>query len=170
MELIQERDYGRITIQEIVDRANVGRTTFYAHFNDKDDLLAARARDGESMLERPPPAVADDADAFSVVGLFRHVAENAHLFPSLRHTEGLQVAEKAFRQTLDRRWIAWLEQQRPDLGEPERVRRARFLTGGLITWMFDWLRDGMPQVPEEMNAQFAPLAAAALRGDSMPDL
>ena len=39
IELIGERGYDAITIQEIVDRANVGRTTFYLHYNNKDELF-----------------------------------------------------------------------------------------------------------------------------------
>lgn len=39
IDLIQERSYADITIQDIVDRANVGRTTFYLHFTSKDDLF-----------------------------------------------------------------------------------------------------------------------------------
>ncbi len=37
--LISERGYDAITIQEIVDRANVGRTTFYVHYNSKNELF-----------------------------------------------------------------------------------------------------------------------------------
>src|SRR5215510_840821 len=39
IELIRERGYDAITIQDIVDRANVGRTTFYLHYSSKDDLF-----------------------------------------------------------------------------------------------------------------------------------
>jgi AcrR family transcriptional regulator len=39
MSLILEKKYESITVQEILDRANVGRSTFYMHFQDKDELL-----------------------------------------------------------------------------------------------------------------------------------
>ncbi|MET8797750.1 TetR/AcrR family transcriptional regulator [Nocardia sp. NPDC004568] len=39
IELMMERPYDRITVSDVITRADVGRSTFYAHYRDKDDLL-----------------------------------------------------------------------------------------------------------------------------------
>jgi len=39
MSLIREKGYEALTVQDILDRADVGRSTFYTHFQDKGDLL-----------------------------------------------------------------------------------------------------------------------------------
>jgi AcrR family transcriptional regulator len=43
--LMNEKPYDEIAVKEILDRADVGRSTFYTHFRDKDDLLASSIKD-----------------------------------------------------------------------------------------------------------------------------
>jgi AcrR family transcriptional regulator len=50
--LIREKDYDSIVVKEILDRANVGRSAFYTHFRDKDELLASSIQD---ILGSVPP-------------------------------------------------------------------------------------------------------------------
>lgn len=45
MSLVREKPYDEIVVKEILDRANVGRSTFYTHFRDKDELLASGMHD-----------------------------------------------------------------------------------------------------------------------------
>lgn len=55
-ELLVQKDYSRITVQDIIDRADVGRTTFYAHFETKDALLRALCEELFGHIIRVPDA------------------------------------------------------------------------------------------------------------------
>ena len=59
-ELIHEKPYDDIVVKEIVDRANVGRSTFYTHFRDKDELLLSGIQD---ILRSARPAAGAPAPA-----------------------------------------------------------------------------------------------------------
>jgi AcrR family transcriptional regulator len=57
--LIHEKNYDSIVVKEILDRANVGRSTFYMHFGDKDELLVSGIHDMlRSVQSAKPPSSA----------------------------------------------------------------------------------------------------------------
>ena len=74
--LIREKPYGSIAVQEILDRANVGRSTFYTHFEDKDQLLVSGIRDLlRSAYPADLPASDDRCEAIMRFSLpvFKHI-------------------------------------------------------------------------------------------------
>jgi len=77
--LLQEKRYNRITIQEIIDRANIGRTTFYAHYATKDDLLNSCVDTIlESLHSQPEGKTEGDNPALNIPvrQIFEHVQQN----------------------------------------------------------------------------------------------
>lgn len=72
VELMIERGYDRITISEILTRADVGRSTFYAHYRDKDDLLLRSCAEYlRTAITAANPGVRDDDPLAPVHTLFR---------------------------------------------------------------------------------------------------
>ncbi|MEU2033572.1 TetR/AcrR family transcriptional regulator [Nocardia amamiensis] len=84
IELMLERGYDRITVRDILDRADVGRSTFYAHYRDKDDLLLRSSTD---YLHAAVAAAETDTDAEEPLApvrtLFRLAADNPEVYRAL---------------------------------------------------------------------------------------
>lgn len=59
MSLIGEKPYDSIAVKEILDRANVGRSTFYTHFHDKDDLLVSGIHEMLGSVHSPGHPLGD---------------------------------------------------------------------------------------------------------------
>src|SRR5271157_1819235 len=83
--LIQEKDYAEITIQDIADRADVNRVTFYLHYRDKQDLLAQNAEMiMDDLAAKGPPLTGEafrtDVPPQSMVMVYRYIAENAAFY------------------------------------------------------------------------------------------
>jgi AcrR family transcriptional regulator len=152
--LILEKGYERITVQDILDRADVGRSTFYTHYQGKDDLLlsgfdelrsafAAEARTAPDELLRPMRA------------LFRHVDENRALHRALVGRRELAI--RPLRTDLA---DVLTEHLRPHLRIDEREldRTVAFVISGLTGLVGWWLDTGAPFTADEMYQRFRELA------------
>src|SRR5438128_5403918 len=76
VELVEEKRFDEITVQNVIDRADVGRSTFYAHFRDKEDLFQ---KDWERFLDHLVEKIEWDKVSaesfFPVAHLFGHLQE-----------------------------------------------------------------------------------------------
>src|SRR5512146_879043 len=108
VELIREKDYGTITVSDIIERANVGRSTFYAHYRDKDDLFVGELdRVIELLSERIPGQ--NEMPFFPSLGLFEHVGEEYELYKALIWTPGIDLLIKHMQKSLSQRIQQGLE-------------------------------------------------------------
>jgi AcrR family transcriptional regulator len=156
--LIQEKRYEAITVQDICDRADVGRSTFYAHYQDKDDLLASNF---QQVMENLGSQIEwrGDQFIFPVEPLFRHVQEHHHLYKALAWGGGFDVLLRAGQ----RQWRAQIETHLTTRLPPDRALAipldvvTGYLAGALQTMLLWWLDRKMPYPPERMNEMFQQL-------------
>jgi len=163
LELMLEKRFDSISVQEIVDRADVGRSTFYAHFRDKEDLAATEfARMFDELTEH----MASDSKTgpVNVSAIFRHVGENYELYRAMVRGHAidffLEKGEDYLRAKIaDHLSSALPEGQEPNVPIPIL---AAFGAGTLITLLKWWLDNEMAQTPERMDEIFATLALPAI--------
>jgi AcrR family transcriptional regulator len=101
--LLRQKNYDSISIKEILDRANVGRSTFYMHFRDKDDLLVSGMRD---MLR----AVRSNGTQVSATGyeriirfslpIFEHIHQHRRAGRAMMGTRGRAIVHEFLRKVL----------------------------------------------------------------------
>ncbi len=160
VELILEKGYGAITVQDILDRADVGRSTFYAHFNSKDDLLVGDAPYFNVFFEDIEEEGTDVELIPSFLDMFEHVAENRQLFRALVGGDGVHLVQDAVQKhlctTFEARFNWFIEHGQPT-PYPAPVL-AHYLTGGLMSLVIWWLGEGMPYSPAILNDMFMEMA------------
>ena len=150
-DLILERGYEAVTVQDVIDRADVGRSTFYAHFLDKDDLLMAILAD----LEMPAPdhsTWAPDDPAFDwTLELFRHFGSGRRLFKAVAGSQSGALARGETIRRLEE--LAGAELSRVGAGRKLDALRleivGRFLVGTFIGFMDWWMREENEHLPAE---------------------
>jgi AcrR family transcriptional regulator len=176
--LMLEKDYDRITVQEIIDRADIGRSTFYAHYVDKEDLLLRGVAEivyGEELdktiaagLEHPHPAQL--AGTISMLPMFEHVRANdlVHkaMFEKNRQNPILEKGTEFLFENI-RLQLTRLLNGKPS-GVPIPVL-AQYLTGGLIALIKWWQEEGSGYSAQEMDELFQRMAMPGILNALGPD-
>jgi AcrR family transcriptional regulator len=161
IELMLEKRYDTITVQEIIDRANIGRSTFYAHYLDKEDLLVSdftRVLDalGQHIGQREPSGQLTPP---SLAPFFRHVQEHHQLYKALVRGGGIDLLYKKAHERLRENIERHLSMYAPAEGATAPLPLvADYTAGAILTLLKWWLDNELPYTPEQMNAMFQQLA------------
>lgn len=160
IELVVEKGYEAISIQDITDRANVARTTFYLHYADKDELLFSSVRDMiEDLLSSMKPG------REGMPTSFEHIAHHAAFYRAILGEQG----SPAFVSRLSD-FVADVVRERmlSQMTTPGKDPRlpldfmTHYLVGayvGVATW---WLNKDMPYSPAQMAQMINDLADKGL--------
>ncbi|HEU4508533.1 MAG TPA: TetR/AcrR family transcriptional regulator [Pyrinomonadaceae bacterium] len=155
--LMQEKPFETITVQEVLDRAQVSRSTFYTHYSDKDDLLMSDAEEFFEALSTALSARGEKSDrVFPVREFFAHLSDVQPFFKALvksgKFQENMELARGHFARGIERRLS---ELPRGKSIPPKELPAIAFAHAGallsLITW---WIDRGMRESPAEMDELF----------------
>lgn len=169
IDLMSERSYDALTIQDIVDRANVGRTTFYLHFNSKEDLfvschdmIVSEFQFGPLWpLSREELLAAEPSQG--MVSAYRHFQQaRLLLYPIFQGKDGTLILRRI------RDWSAQEVENnlRTVFAEVDSTipfnLLAGYLAGAQIALLQWWLEKRQPYSPEQLAQTFHRLQRAAI--------
>ena len=157
VQLIQEKPIDEVTVQEVLDRASVGRSTFYLHFRDKNDLLLSQL---EKFLEMMSSALTDRKEkslrVVPVAEMFAHIGSQKKVYRALgdagRLNDFFDLAQGYFARGIEERLAE--SGRLPKLPRHELGARAFALAGSLLSLLRWWLDRGAKEPPRAMDELF----------------
>lgn len=171
LSLIKEKPFDSISVQDIIDRANVGRATFYLHYENKEDLLGSGFAGLQSDLRENQKVVRQrggDFDerffAFSHY-LLEHAHKHREVIPAMVGKRGGAAIQHVLRRLLTdlmREEVMAMSGERGSAAVPAEAT-VEFLASGLFGLLVWWLNGRMRLSVNEMNEVFRRLAIPALK-------
>jgi AcrR family transcriptional regulator len=160
LNLLFERGYDEITVQDILDRANIGRSTFYTHYFDKEDVLASIADEQLELLRQHLTEREGEQRIIPSLELFQHVQQNQQYFRAMLHGRARDAlwdaAQSALSRTVEHVLATSVAEQQASI-VPLSVA-SQYLAGAFLNLLKWWLEADIPYSPEQMDGMFQHLA------------
>ena len=161
-DLMAERGFERLTTQNIIDRAGVGRATFYAHFDNKEELLAASVGRLRAWLEAMRSQYPAQPFGF-MLPFFDHLASHRAIYRTTFERESEVSVERLIRAMMRELVRAELIANRTPQQDDAAIELAtQFVVSTLWAVIVWWMDGGARQSPAEVHAVFRRLASPGL--------
>ena len=159
LQLVLEKGYDAISIQDITDRADLGRGTFYIHFKDKEDVVWAAFQDlfqaleqeAHQRLDRSMPQV----EYYGLLNIFSHAEKNRDLYRVVFGRQGAATLTARVQDYLANVFLYDIRRaphpKGVDFHLPEEVE-AQILTGMISRLIFWWLETANSYTSAQMAA------------------
>jgi AcrR family transcriptional regulator len=172
VDLVSEKGFELVTIQEILDRSNVGRSTFYTHFQDKHELLhSCFAELGKlfenhnSWLLAGNKNIKDSSEADFILNMFRFVGRNHRLFKALLGKQGIAIFNHPIYDYL----YAYMHEalkpfkSRNKQASLQTEMVAHYFVSAFIGVLRWWVEKDMPCTAEEVDKLFKQLSVTGFK-------
>jgi AcrR family transcriptional regulator len=157
LRLTVEKGYDQMSVADIADAANVGRSTFYAHYTDKDDLLRQGIGYLRTMLTDPGQDGSDPLQ-FSRF-LTEHLREQRRLYQAIMQSSAGAIVITSLRDSLCDIVRNGLRKRRGSASDEIEVQ---FVVGAYVAVATWWLDRGAKEPVEAIDQKFRSLAMGAL--------
>jgi len=161
--LVRERNYDSITVRDILDRANVGRSTFYTHFRDKEELLVSGFQEMLHSASKRSHSMGQGSDEFLGFSLpmFEHVHEHRHDSPASVGSEAWGIVHQHLRKAI----VEMITDQVKSMNRHRRKRTIQIPADLLVQHVastfilvLSWWAEGKSRLaPKEADALFRAL-------------
>jgi AcrR family transcriptional regulator len=152
--LMREKPFKSITVQHVLDRAKVGRATFYSHFRDKDDLFLSDVEEFFNRVAEIPARNRSARRVAPVAELFAHIEHTRDFFAALvasgRLEAVMEIGQECFARGIDKHLAAL------DGHIPSARRRAmsQAFSGAMLALLQWWLSRAQREPAEAMDELF----------------
>lgn len=165
--LIAERGWDEIAVQDLCERANIGRSTFYLHYPNKDALLQGSLGDLQAELQRQARERSNNSSSSTgawkgfhfALGLIEHVYEQRKVLRGMIGRRSSHVVQRRFREMV----IHLIADELPvSTGNVSSEAVARWLAGGFVELLSWWVDQRTQLPPKELAVLFNELSRSAL--------
>lgn len=162
--LLSSKSYIKITVQEIIDEANIGRSTFYSHFETKDDLLKELCTDlfdhifSDSLDTEGTHdfSLADGNPDSMITHILYHLRDNKKNIIGILTCESGELFLRFFKQYLNelitQHLLKGVEHKNATVPDDFLVNH---IAGSFVEMVQWWLKNNMKQSPEELAEYFS---------------